>query len=341
MKIVIDDKIPYIRGEAERLGECVYVRGTEFTPEVVKEADMLIVRTRTRCDRALLEGSAVKYVVTATIGYDHIDREYLKERGIVWTNCAGCNAGGVAQYVYAVLLLAQMEGWLKKDMVVGIVGVGNVGEKVAQLLAEKGIKLLLNDPIKHPEVGGEWVTLEMLAQRADVVTVHTPLTKVGEHATWRLLDEAFFEGAKEKCPLVVNAARGGVVCEEALKRAMRKGWVRAAVVDTWEHEPMIDEELLEEAWLATPHIAGYSADGKCNATRMALEAAARMVGKDMRFDIDAPEWPIDKCYNPCVRPACEELRYYDPRLDSAVLKRFRGLFEELRGNYPLRREGGK
>lgn len=327
MKAVIDDKIPFIKGKIETLvDEVVYKKGSEISPSDVKDADFLIIRTRTRCNQHLLAGSSVKLVVTATIGYDHIDTEYLEHAGIAWTNCPGCNASSVCQYVHNSLFVL---GKMKKGLVAGVVGVGHVGTLVADDLERAGMKVLRCDPPK-----GEPATLEEIAEKADIITFHTPLTKDGECPTFHMADKDFFRSLKRK-PVIINSSRGGVVDEKALLCAIDQGLVSDVIIDTWEGEPNINLKLLGKACIATPHIAGYSADGKANATRMSLESVCRFLGKPMDLEIVPPSLPDDYSYGQ-EHEGC--LRLYDPRVDSSNLKQHPERFEWLRGNYPLRRE---
>lgn len=330
MKAVIDDKIPYIKGKIETLvDEVIYKKGSEISPSDVKDADFLIIRTRTRCDKHLLAGSSVKLIVTATIGYDHIDTEFLKHAGIDWTNCPGCNASSVCQYVHNSL---HAIGKLKKGLVAGVVGVGHVGTLVADDLEKEGMKVLKCDPPK-----GESATLEEIAEQADIITFHTPLTKDGECPTFHIADQGFFQSLKRK-PVIINSSRGGVVDEKALLCAIDQGLVSDVIIDTWEGEPNINLKLLDKACIATPHIAGYSADGKANATRMSLEAVCRFLGKPMNLEIVPPSLPDNYSYG---QEREGILRLYDPRVDSSNLKQHPERFEWLRGIYPLRRERGK
>lgn len=336
MKIVIDDKIPYLHGQVERLfDEVVYLPGAAIGPADVRDADALMVRTRTRCDRRLLEGSRVRFVATATIGYDHLDTAWLDAAGIGWTNCPGCNATSVAQYVESAVILMEREGLLSpRGSVAGIVGAGHVGGAVAGVLRARGYEVLLNDPPREAAEGGDdWHTLEEIAERCDVVTLHTPLTRDGRWPTYHLAGERFFNRCS-RCPVVINAARGAVVDTAALLRAMDEDRVRGAVIDTWEGEPDISRELLKNAFLATPHIAGYSADGKANASRMALEAVCRHFGRPADFTILPPPLPETTPMQGDDR----KLWLYDPRRDSDALKAAPEKFEWLRGHYPLRRE---
>ena len=323
MKVIIDHKIPYIKEAISRIAdEVVFLPGNAFTKEEVKDADALIVRTRTVCNRELLEGSQVKFIATATIGYDHIDTDYCQEAGISWTNCPGCNAGSVEQYVRSVLLQLQSKKGLKfEEMTLGVVGVGHVGSRVAQMAKDLGMKVLLNDPPRADKGESGFVDLATIASECDVITFHTPLNREGIYRTFHLADEDFFFSLK-RTPIVINSSRGEVVDTASLLAARAAGRVKEVVVDTWEYEPQISRELMEVAFLATPHIAGYSADGKANATRMSLEALCRFFCIEAKFDIVPPEGPND----------------YDPTRDSDWLKAAPEKFEWFRGNYPLRRE---
>ena len=336
MKIVIDNKIPYIKEVVERIAdEVVYLPGDGFTNEAVKDADALIVRTRTCCNRALLEGSQVKFIATATIGYDHVDTEYCREAGITWTNCPGCNAGSVEQYVHSVLLLLKREKGLDlQNATIGVVGVGHVGSRVARMAGQLGMKVLLNDPPRADKGELGFVDLKTIARECDVVTFHAPLNYKGAYRTFHLADENFFLNL-ERTPYIINSSRGEVVDTASLLSALADGRVKDAVIDTWENEPYISSELLEKAYLATPHIAGYSADGKANATRMSLEALCRFFGLEDEFTISPPELSgLQLSDNP------EEafLQLYDPTRDSKWLKASPEKFEWFRGNYPIRRE---
>ncbi len=323
MKVIVDQKIPYIKETIERIAdEVLFLPGDGFTKDAVKDADALIVRTRTICNRDLLEGSQVKFIATATIGYDHIDTEYCREAGITWTNCPGCNAGSVEQYVHSVLLLLKSEKGLKlENATIGVVGVGHVGSRVARMAENLGMRVLRNDPPRADKGELGFVGLETIAHECDVITFHTPLNREGKYATYHLANEEFLFSLK-RTPYLINSSRGEVVDTASLLAALSAGKVKDAVIDTWEYEPEISRELMSVAFLATPHIAGYSADGKANATRMSLEALCRFFDIETDFTILPPEGPSG----------------YDPTRDSEWLKASPEKFEWFRGNYPLRRE---
>ncbi|MCQ2223816.1 MAG: 4-phosphoerythronate dehydrogenase [Bacteroidaceae bacterium] len=338
MKIIVDDKIPYVKGQIEQLGtEVLYLSGSKISREDVRDADILLVRTRTHCNRELLEGSRVRFVVTATIGYDHLDTAYLAEAGIAWTNSPGCNATSVGQYVRNTLFLLERERGLKlREATLGIVGVGHVGSAVREACQPWVGNILLNDPPK-----GLPVTLSEIQQKCDIITFHTPLVTDGEWPTYHLAGEAFFQGLAKR-PVVINAARGEVVDNVALEKALDEGRICEAVVDTWENEPRLSRALLNKVYIGTPHIAGYSADGKANASRMSLEAIAGWMVEHGCLEAS----PVFSVVPPAVPEGCvptgdaveDALRLYDPRQDSQRLKDTPDGFEQQRGNYPLRRE---
>lgn len=342
MKVIVDNKIPFIEGIIEKLNgiygnEVVYVPGMKFTPEIVRDADALIIRTRTHCNKELLEGSKVKFIATATIGYDHIDTEYCDKAGISWTNAPGCNSGSVAQYIQSALLLLEKErGFQLKGKCIGVVGIGNVGSKVCRVAQSLGMKVLMNDlPRADKEANAAFTDLETIAKECDVITFHTPLNKEGKYKTYHLADTGFFKSLKKK-PIIINTSRGEVTETSALLYALSNKLISEAIIDVWENEPKISLELLGKVFLGTPHIAGYSADGKANATRMSLESLCRFFGIDSAFNIQppAPE-------NSVIKASTEAeayLQMYNPQRDSAALKANPELFEQLRGDYPLRRE---
>ncbi|MCD8293288.1 MAG: 4-phosphoerythronate dehydrogenase PdxB [Prevotellaceae bacterium] len=338
MRIIVDDKIPYIEKAVRQIaGEVVFAPGKAFTPALIKGADALVVRTRTRCGRALLAGSGVRFIATATIGFDHIDTAYCREAGIAWTNAPGCNAASVVQYVQSALILLQQERGVKlKGATMGIVGAGHVGSGVARMAREMGLSVLLNDTLRADREGNMgFVSLEEMAARCDIVSFHVPLNNDGIYKTFHLAGHAFFQSLK-RCPVLINTSRGEVVDTAALTAALDKGRVSEAVIDVWEREPDIDRSLLYKVFIGTPHIAGYSADGKANATRMVLDALCRHFHLQASYSIVPPAPP-----QPVISAASLEAAYlkiYNPLRDDVALKAHPELFEQLRGAYPLRRE---
>ncbi len=345
--ILIDEKIPFIKGVIEKLpfpgGVAVeYAPASEMTPGRVKGCDALIIRTRTRCDKRLLEGSRVRFIATATIGFDHIDTDYCARHNITWANAPGCNAGSVAQYMESALyLLSERIGRPLGSMSLGIVGVGHVGSRVEALAHRLGMEVLLCDPPRAQTEGREgkgFVPLDEIARHADIVTFHTPLVRTGAHATFHLADRAFFERLHPGA-VIINTSRGEVVDNEALLRALEEKHVREAIIDVWEHEPHPLPGLLERAFIATPHIAGYSADGKANATRMSLESLCKFFQIPLSAipPITPPAPPVSR-FPQGSTAAGQALFAYDPRNDSRTLKLSPDTFEKQRSNYPLRRE---
>lgn len=338
MKVIIDNKIPFIQEAIHQIAdEVIYAPGKDFTPALVKDADALIIRTRTRCNRALLQGSSVRFIATATIGFDHIDTEYCREAGIAWSNAPGCNSASVAQYLMSSLLLLQLiRGKQLQGLTLGIIGVGNVGTKIIQVAQELGMRVLLNDlPRQDKEGNSNFSSLQTLAEECDILTFHVPLYKEGKYKTLHLADDAFFRSLKRR-PVIINTSRGEVIETNALLNALENNLISDAIIDVWENEPDINLTLLNKAFLGTPHIAGYSADGKANATRMSLDALCRFfhLKADYRITPPEPENPVITA----ATPAEAYLQMYDPRRDSEALKAHPELFETLRGDYPLRRE---
>ena len=338
MKVIVDNKIPYIcEALTSLVDEALFFPASQITADRVKDADALIIRTRTQCNQALLEGSNVKFIATATIGYDHIDTDYCRQAGITWTNAPGCNASSVAQYLQSSLLLLQRDkGFELNNKTIGIVGVGNVGRKVAEVANQLGMRVLLNDPPRQAAEGGEsFCSLQQLAEECDVITFHTPLNKVGSYKSYHLADEVFFRTLK-RTPFIINTSRGEVVETQALLAALNGGQIADAIVDVWENEPAIDNNLLNKVYIGTPHIAGYSADGKANATRMSLDALCRYFHLEGCYKINPP---LPENAPKLIGEAFSDyLQIYNPLNDSEALKKHPDRFELLRNNYPIRRE---
>lgn len=330
MKIVADDKIPYIREKLLAIAdEAVFLPGSAISAADVRDADALVVRTRTRCDRSLLEGSRVSLVLTATIGFDHLDTDYLDSRGIRWANCPGCNSGSVAQYVEcSLLLLERLRGVSLAGCTIGIVGCGHVGSKVALKARLLGMRVLVCDPPLSPADG---VGMDVIERESDIVSFHVPLTTGGPYPTYHLADGQFFSRLARK-PYIINTSRGAVVDNAALLCAIEGGQVADAVIDVWEQEPHPDRALLERVFLSTPHIAGYSADGKANADNMVIDALCGHFHRPHPGVVVPPSLPAGFVWSG------DPLELYNPLTDSKRLKEDPRLFESLRNNYPLRRE---
>ena len=264
MLIIIDKGIPFLDGVFGSDIEVLHLAPEDITADVVREADALFVRTRTRINKELLAGSKVRFVATATIGFDHIDQYYCREAGIHWVSCPGCNAQAVCDYVEEAISSIKSE---ESALTIGIVGYGHVGKLVAQMAERNGYRVLLSDPPL-----GIGMSLEKLAPQCDVLTFHTPLTHEGEHATYHLCNADILRLCKPNA-LIINAARGGVIDEQALIDKLKgKNEKVQAVIDCWENEPQLNHELLELVDLASFHIAGYSIQGKMNASETCLRA---------------------------------------------------------------------
>lgn len=329
-RIIVDDNIPFIKGRLEPFADTVYADQFGFTPELVRDADAMVIRTRTRCDENLLKGSKVKIIATATIGMDQFDLGWCRDNGITCRNSPGCNAPGVAQYVWSALLRS---GFDPERHTLGVVGCGNVGSIVADWGRRLGADVLVNDPPKAAAGASlpGLVELPELLREADAVTLHTPLTRDGEWPSFHLIGEAALALMKPGA-LLVNAARGPVADNAALRRAVASGHIRA-VIDTWEGEPKLDKELLSLLKYGTFHIAGYSLEGKQRATRTVLEA----IGEHFGFapDLSGLEGP----YKAPVRISAKAiLDSYNPISDTLQLKADPDAFDTLRANYSFRRE---
>jgi erythronate-4-phosphate dehydrogenase len=340
LKIIIDTYIPYIKGVLEDVAEVEYLSYKQMTPASVADADALIVRTRTQCNETLLAGSKIKFIASATIGYDHIDARYCSEHGIKWTNAPGCNALSVAQYMASALsLLAQKSNFDLSDKTMGIVGVGAVGSKIAELAKSFGMRVLLNDPPRARKEGNEgFVSLAEICKQADIISFHTLLNVSGEDTTLHLANDDFFNSLERK-PIIINASRGEIVSTSALLKAIEDGKISDVVLDCWENEPNIHPELLHKTVLATPHIAGYSAEGKANAATQSVQAVSRHFGLGLDdWEVrDIPEaYDID--FSSTTDISQFFLETYDIEADSLRLKFSPETFEKQRSHYPFRRE---
>lgn len=352
MKIVIDRNIPFIREPLERIGEVTALPGDAITPEVMAETDILFTRTRTRCDENLLRNSRCRFIGTATIGTDHIDLGYCKNHGITAVNAPGCNAPAVAQYVLSAISTSLRPGESLRDKTLGIIGVGNVGSILARWAKGLGMHVLLNDPPlaekSHPEKSRLFSPITHLAEECDAISIHTPLTKDGPYPTHHLLDAEFYRSLK-RTPLIINAARGGVIDTEATKTALTKGLIFDVAIDCWEGEPDIDLSLLSQATVATPHIAGYSKEGKIRATAMVLDALRLWMEKNGENPAQLVEGIRQAGLEiPTVAETITpDMLDYDIMADTSMLKNLMdnpasipGKFEELRNTYHLRPEPG-
>ena len=347
MKIIIDNKIPYIKGALEPYAEVIYLPGNLTTADVVKDADALVTRTRTICNEATLAGSNVKFIATATIGFDHIDTQYCREAGIEWINAPGCNAESVNQYISSALLsYASQKQMELVGKTIGIVGVGQVGSRIAKTSDILGMRVLLNDPPRERVEGSsQFVPIETIREQSDIISFHVPLNRQGIDKTYHMVDEAFIQELGKR-PLIINTCRGEVFSTRVVKAARESGVISGMVIDCWENEPDIDRGLLNLVDYATSHIAGYSKDGKANGTRSSVRAISRFFGlgiDDWEPDgVDEPDNRIieldgkDKSEQAILAEAI--LSTYHIENDDAALRSQTHLFEQLRGDYPVRRE---
>lgn len=369
LKIVCATNMPFAMEAFSTLGETRILEGRDIKAMDVRETDILALRSTTKVNRSLLEGSRVRFVGTATIGTDHLDITYFEQAGIKWCFAPGCNANSVSEYMTASLLyLASQHGFTLEGKTIGVIGVGNVGRRVVQKARALGMRVLMNDPPREmAERSGQWtvgsgqngeaenvfVGLDQVLAEADIVTVHVPLTKEGPDKTVHLADEAFFGHAK-KGLIFLNAARGPVVDSSALIKALDNHQVSHVVLDTWEGEPSYRMDLLGRVDIATPHIAGHSFEGKVMGTVMVYRAVCAFLGV-----------PADWSHEPLMPvPLVPEIRVNATgRNDQDVLRevvrqvydlegddrRFRESavtdektrmknFDFLRSNYPERRE---
>lgn len=331
LKIVVERNIPFIAGVLDDIADVAYLPAAEITPAAMADADALVTRTRTRCDARLLDGSRCRFIATATIGTDHIDLPYCAARGITVANAPGCNAPAVAQWVLSAAL--RLTDGNPTGKTIGIVGVGHVGSIVDRWARGLGFTTLLCDPPRADREGNDgFVSLGEIADRADIITFHTPLTTTGGYPTHHLGDTKLFSRCARR-PIVMNAARGPVTDTAALIESLNSRQISAAAIDCWENEPDISPELLSRATVATPHIAGYSAEGKIRATQMALDALTTHFGIPRRM-ADAPEAAAPKA----TVTAGELLDSYNPQNDTNLLRSNPTAFERLRNNYRLRPE---
>ena len=351
MKIVAATNMPLVEEAFGRLGTVTVHEGRRIDASMVRDADLLALRSTTRVDAALLAGSRVRFVGTATIGTDHLDIPWLEANRIAWTYAPGCNANSVAEYIVAALLeLSVRHGVPLAGRTLGVIGVGNVGRRVVAKAAALGLRVLQHDPPREREEGGDaFVSRETLLDESDIVTLHVPLNRTGLDCTMQLADAAFF-GAMRRGAVFINAARGAVMDGEALGVALADGQVGHAVLDTWPTEPGIPLELLAAATIGTPHIAGHSYEGKAAGTQMVYEAACRFLGRPVACDclallppppvptirLEAPPEPVEAALHAVVR------QVYDIMADDARLRGGQAdmahSFDAQRRAYPVRRE---
>jgi len=337
----------------ERIGKVTALDTHEITPETVKDADILIVRSETKVDQKLLEGSRIKFVGTVTIGTDHIDENYLARSGITFTSAPGSNSNSVAEYITAALLeLSVNKKYFLSDKTIGVVGVGNVGSKVWRKAEALGMKVILNDPPLQRQ-GSDYPSQSLdELMSADIITVHVPLTRDGADPTYHLFDEQRLRKMKQGS-IFINTSRGGVMETKGLYNVLDSGHLSTSILDVWEAEPTIDVSLLEKVFIGTPHIAGYSLDGKVNALRMNYSAVCRFLGLSEGQEIETlipkpaiPTITIEKrsSIEKVVRDAVQNC--YNIVHDDQLLRKINAIplndrgkyFSRLRAEYRIRRE---
>lgn len=347
MKIVVDKNIPFIHGAIDPWADVEYIEGSRINHDMLVDADAMIIRTRTKCNAQLLKHTSIKFIGTATIGTDHIDLEWCRQQGIICEAAPGCNSGSVMQYLASVLvyLIARYE--IDPSVsTLGIVGVGNVGSKVAKMAETLGFNVLLNDPPRE-RIGGKenFITLNNLLYESDIVSIHVPLTFEGPDKTYQLLNDRFFIKMKNKA-VIINTSRGQVVGEKALLEQLSKYRIKTAVLDVWRSEPEINAELLSAVEIGTAHIAGYSADGKANGGKTIIRKMAEY------FDLPLKKWEpvtlpvpgnsaIDiSSYHGSELDIISKVisETYSVEKDSNALKENPSLFEKIRNEYGIRRE---
>ena len=342
MKITADENIAYAKEAFSQFGEVELLHGRKITPESVKDSDALIVRSITKVNKDLLEGSKVKFVGTATIGKDHIDLEYLKEKNIAFADAAGCNAHAVKEYIFTALSEVLSKRELKfKSLSMGIIGAGNVGSKVAYCANTLGMKTIINDPPLKRKTGNNIYKELDQALKADIITLHVPLNKEGVDKTHHLLDYERLNQLKDNC-ILLNSSRGSVVDNNALEKLIEKKNF-TVILDVWENEPELNPELLKKVYTGTPHIAGYSYEGKVNGTTMIYSALCKFLNEEEIFKV--PEVKVDDSVielkeTDSVESALYNLfkRIYDIKKDDANLRKI--LVEQNAGKYfdTLRKE---
>jgi erythronate-4-phosphate dehydrogenase len=353
MLIVADENIPLLDAFFQGFGEIHRVPGRGMDRSMVEQADVLLVRSVSQVNRALLEGSKVRFVGTCTIGTDHLDLDYFAEAGIRWASAPGCNARGVVDYVLGSLMtLAEIEGADLRQRTFGVVGAGQVGSRLIEVLRGLGWAVKVCDPPRQAAEGGEYVSLEQIIEQCDVISLHTPLTRDGDQPTWHLFNEARLNRLKPGTWLI-NAARGPVIDNAALREVLLEREDLQAVLDVWEQEPTVDVDLADLCVIATPHIAGYSLDGRQRGTAQIYEALCGFLQRPVEISLDdllPKPWlggiTLDAATDPAWALAALCRSVYDPRRDDADFRRSlvgtvseqRSAFDALRKHYPPRRE---
>lgn len=352
MQIVADENIPLLDAFFADIGNVTRLPGRKICNADLRQADVLLVRSVTVVDQALLEHTPVKFVGTATIGTDHVDRGWLEQQGIAFAAAPGCNAEAVVQYVISCLsLLGEYRGQAWSQPSVGIVGCGNVGGRLRERLQRIGFEVIACDPFLEAEGSDGFSSLDR-ALSCDVITLHTPLTRDGPHPTFHLLNKSRL-ARLAKDQVLINSSRGSVIDNAALSRRLSEPDAPLVALDVWENEPLISADLLGKVWLGTPHIAGYTLEGKANGTGMVYQALSHYLGLPARKKAGQfmPDPALSRMTFTGEASREEALALairasYDPRRDDTALRRTlqlpddeRGLaFDAMRRHYPARRE---
>ncbi|KLN62984.1 4-phosphoerythronate dehydrogenase [Vibrio sp. VPAP30] len=349
MKILVDENMPYAEQLFSQLGEVVLKSGRTLTADDLIDVDALMIRSVTKVNAELIsKANKLKFVGTATAGMDHVDQALLREKGIYFTAAPGCNKVGVAEYAFSVMMvLAQLHGFSVFDKTVGIIGAGQVGSYLQKCLEGIGINVLINDPPKQAEGDSRQFTpLSELLDQADIITLHTPITRDGEHPTHHLIDQAVLETLRGD-QILINAARGPIVDNSALKTRLQKNDGFVAALDVFEFEPEVDMELLPLLAFATPHVAGYGLEGKARGTTMIFNSYCEFLNNELRAHASdllpiapVPQLSLDREWDEATLHNITQL-VYDVRKDDALFRREiskPGSFDLMRKNYWDRRE---
>lgn len=348
MKILVDENMPYAQQLFCQLGEVKAVPGRPLPIEELDDTDALMVRSITKVNASLLAGKPVKFVGTATAGFDHVDTAWLEQQKIAFSSAPGCNAIAVVEYVFSALMVfAEQEGFQLTDKTVGIVGVGNVGGRLAKRLRALGVNVLLCDPPRADRGDDEqFHSLETLLKQADILTFHTPLNKSGRYNSYHLINESNLDILPEG-RILINASRGEVIDNAALLSALNQGKKLRVVLDVWEPEPDLSLELLNKIDIATPHIAGYTLEGKARGTTQVYEAYCDFIGQPQHVKLSTllpkPLISTISVQGELTQTLLKQLIHlvYDVRRDDAPLRKVAGIkgeFDKLRKFYPVRRE---
>ncbi len=355
MKFAVDKNIPLVKEFFGTLGDVTILETGSMTSEAVRDADVLIVRSETKVGKQLLEKSAVKFVGTTTIGFDHIDLDYLNSRHIAFANAPGSNANAVKEYVVAGLLyLSNFYGFELRGKTIGVVGVGNVGKKIIHAAEVLGMHVLKNDPpLARLTADRAFLPLDELAH-CDIISLHVPLTKTGMDPTFRLFDGERF-GKMKQGSIFINTSRGSVVDTKALIHALREKRIAYSIIDVWENEPAIDQELLSMVTIGTAHIAGHSLEGKINAVRMVREQVCKyfslslpagpdltaIIGTSIGVQVPSDRLQTAETVLHRIVSQCYDITFDDAQLRGLLylpLSQRKEYFQKLRSTYRIRRE---